>query len=602
MKNKLLQAGIRLNAHGLKVIPTNDPTRPDGKKPLISWKQFQHGQTKEQCKHALNRQNLGGLAMLTGQGVETIDIDLKYAKNGQFLNRLLDAIIDAVGLEVFETLILTQTISGGYHLTYKTNISEGNQKLASRYTTKDEQKNEYDKTRVLIETRAEGGYILVPPSLGYKYDNPARDYCQLPQITDQQRNAIINACRSFDETNEHFKHKAKTPVNITGGHKSTIEAFNEAHEPTEFLEGWSYKYTRGENDYYVRAGKTTRQGIGAGYNAKLGLLYVFTSSTQFEPNKAYNAFQVYAVLNHDGDQKAACKELYYQGFGDRLSKKRDTYSDKLTAITSGTEAQKDKAINSKLMDQIYNNRFSLLNVPPKIKYNLFCYDALSGENIPFASFGDIVTIVGAAKSRKSAVCNSIAAALLQDATNFNPILNFEGLINNRNIVILDTEQNAPDFYNSQKQILRQANQQTDPKNLFSFCITDINLTDRLAFVEYVFNKVGNVGALIIDGIVDICEDYNDQKGSRQLIDHLKVLISKNNTLLIPVLHNARSTGSARGHLGTELINKSKAVINVKKDDDAGTSSVSFQYIRGNREPQQFEITHDINGNLRLENP
>ena len=133
-------------------------------------------------------------------------------------------------------------------------------------------------------------------------------------------------------------------------------------------------------------------------------------------------------------------------------------------------------------------------------------------------------------------------------------------------------------------------------------ITDINLSDRLAFVEYIINKVGTGGALIIDGIVDICEDYNDQKGSRQLIDHLKVLISKNNTLLIPVLHNARSTGSARGHLGTELINKSKAVINVKKDDDAGTSSVSFEYIRGNREPQKFEISHDINGNLRLENP
>ncbi len=71
-------------------------------------------------------------------------------------------------------------------------------------------------------------------------------------------------------------------------------------------------------------------------------------------------------------------------------------------------------------------------------------------------------------------------------------------------------------------------------------------------------------------------------------------------MLIPVLHNARSTGSARGHLGTELINKSKAVIKVKKDEDTGSSTVNFEYIRGAREPKKFDFTHDANGNLILD--
>ena len=117
---------------------------------------------------------------------------------------------------------------------------------------------------------------------------------------------------------------------------------------------------------------------------------------------------------------------------------------------------------------------------------------------------------------------------------------------------------------------------------------------------YFFTKIENIGVLIVDGIVDLIEDYNDQKQSRQLIDHFKKIIAKNNVLFIPVLHNARSTGSARGHLGTELINKSKAVIKIEKNNESGNSTVNFEYLRGSREPLNFDIWHDANGNLQSE--
>ena len=171
------------------------------------------------------------------------------------------------------------------------------------------------------------------------------------------------------------------------------------------------------------------------------------------------------------------------------------------------------------------------------------------------------------------------------------------------MIVIDTEQNAPDYYTSQKQIYKQAAVETgiDPDNFYSFCLTDCRISERLEFVEYVMNKVGDVGVLVLDGIVDICEDYNDQKLSRKLIDHLKVLTAKHNTLFIPVLHNARSTGSARGHLGTELINKSKAVIKVAKEKDANYSVISFEYIRGSHEPPEFKFEHDQDGQLVITN-
>ena len=74
MKNKLLEAAITLNESGFKVIPTNDPTRPDGKKPLVSWKKFQAGQTKQELINCFKGPKFGGIALLTGAGKETIEV------------------------------------------------------------------------------------------------------------------------------------------------------------------------------------------------------------------------------------------------------------------------------------------------------------------------------------------------------------------------------------------------------------------------------------------------------------------------------------------------------------------------------------------------
>ena len=598
MKNTALE----LHKNGFKIIPTNSPNSENGKKPLCSWKKYQTGQTAKEVEKIFSIQNVGGIALLTGDGIEVIDVDLKYALSSKFEITFFDAILEAIGLETYNKLIISKTINNGYHLIYKTSTAAGNLKLASRYTTDAERKNKHDNIRVLLETRGEGGYILIPPTLGYKYDTPSKDITQISQITDNERNLIIQVCRSFDETQETFKQSTTpTPVDVAGSHKTTIEAFNDAHTCSELLEsnGWQLKYTRGGNEHYVRAGKNLNEGIGAGYSPSLNLVRIFTTSTQFEGDKTYNPFQVYAHLNHAGDYKKAAKELYSLGYGDRLKKNRDSYNDKLNALTSANKAEKGKATNISRMEEIFKNRFSIKNVPPKIEYNLFLKDLASQEFLKIASFGDWVAVVGAAKSRKSALANSIAAAILNN--NQSDVLNFTGLLQDRNIIVIDTEQNAPDYYTSQKQIYRQAQIQagTDPSNFYSFCLTDCRMEERLEFLEYVMEKVGNVGVLVLDGIVDICEDYNDQKAVRKLIDHLKVITAKHNTLFIPILHNARSTGSARGHLGTELINKSKAVIKVTKDKDYGYSQVEFEYLRGQSDPAPFNFGHDSNGNLIL---
>ena len=138
------QEALKLNAAGFKVIPTNDPSLKDGKKPLCSWKKYQEKQSQEDVEQLYSKKNIAGMAILTSDGIEVIDVDLKYALDDNLLPDLLDKIIDAIGIDTFEKLILSKTISGGYHIIYRTDIPEGNKKLAQRYTLDSEKKNDND--------------------------------------------------------------------------------------------------------------------------------------------------------------------------------------------------------------------------------------------------------------------------------------------------------------------------------------------------------------------------------------------------------------------------------------------------------------------------
>ncbi len=53
------------------------------------------------------------------------------------------------------------------------------------------------------------------------------------------------------------------------------------------------------------------------------MLYVFSSNASpFEPNKAYNRFAVYAILNHGGDFKQAAADLSHQGYGEQRRRRK----------------------------------------------------------------------------------------------------------------------------------------------------------------------------------------------------------------------------------------------------------------------------------------
>lgn len=226
--------------------------------------------------------------------------------------------------------------SKGRHFLYRVEGEvDGNTKLASRDATDAEiAANPSDHYKTLIETRGEGGFVMLAPShgtahpSGNSWEISEGDYSTIPTITIEERAALFAVARSF-HTATIAPVKPPPPARKTttfsryGGAPTTswFEAAADHVKQTipmrDLLEryGWTYEYTdpRGR-DMLKRPGKDT-DGISGSINESRRLL-VFSTSTGFEsysgPGRAtptYDQLDVLAYYEHGGDRTAAAKEV-----------------------------------------------------------------------------------------------------------------------------------------------------------------------------------------------------------------------------------------------------------------------------------------------------
>lgn len=324
----LLTTALDYHKAGLKVIPVNSDKRPACK----GWKQYQGGQTELQVKE-LFAKPAWGIAILTGKGIEALDIDAKYWQHSSdlFQDFMRHNDVKNANACPITSMCVQSTVNGGYHIIYRCTEIEGNKKLAQRPATAEEAAED-EKVKVLLETRGEGGYIVAAPSLGYAVE--LGSFIELPEITPDQRSGLFAAARDFDETDSFFEAVAPTAaqgLESTETGATAWDDYNQQHSALDLLTaaGWKEVYTRGERVYLKRPGDTAAAYSG-NYHTGKELFICFSSSTQFEPEKAYTAFGVYAVLQHNGDFSAAAKALYAEGYGERIERKSAKRAEQLS--------------------------------------------------------------------------------------------------------------------------------------------------------------------------------------------------------------------------------------------------------------------------------
>jgi len=191
---------------------------------------------------------------------------------------------------------------------------------------------------------------------------------------------------------------------------------------------------------------------------------------------------------------------------------------------------------------------------------------VSISEIPIFTRGNVSSITGKAKSRK---------------TFLNTLLSqrFLSMNDKCKIIIFDTEMAK---FHTQKTVRRihrlmDWDERTNEYDrLKVFHLRELSTKERLEFIQKAI-PLFTPDLVFIDGVKDICSDFNNLSESGDLVNILMRLSSVHNCHICSIIHLNKVDNNARGHLGTELMNKSETVINVTADGD--TSSASPEYCR-----------------------
>lgn len=212
--------------------------------------------------------------------------------------------------------------------------------------------------------------------------------------------------------------------------------------------------------------------------------------------------------------------------------------------------------------------------------------------VPLGTLGDFSLIIGKAKSRKSFFTNiAISTAISKDV-----ILNkFTSKLpsNQKTVLYFDTEQSKYYVQKALKRICKQVNI-AEPTNLKVYGLRSLSPQERLAVIDFAINNTPNLGFVVIDGVKDLVTSINDEEQATMISSKLLKWTEQQNIHIVTVLHQNKSDTNARGHIGTELINKAETVLSITKaEGDSNISIVEPQQCR-NIEPEKFafEINED----------
>ena len=229
-----------------------------------------------------------------------------------------DEWIAAVG-DLAKDVVIQDTPGGGVHVIFRVDVSAAdfpfrNDKLA---WVADE--SEKSGRKVLIETRAAGGYIMGPGSIhpnGGTYRLSRGSLDDIPTISKAHADALLDGARKLNkcpltrQQSERMQ-KAVERKDITraanNGSASVIDAYNGRFSVRDILRGHGYTEAGPARMLRPGAGADSQPGVVFFDRGGVDVCFAWSSNDVLNDGHCHTAFSAYCKLEHGDDCGAAVR-------------------------------------------------------------------------------------------------------------------------------------------------------------------------------------------------------------------------------------------------------------------------------------------------------
>ena len=297
-------------------------TVTDKRIPTYKWKEQQEKKlTPEEFIKRYKDKRTDNVGLVTGfEDLEVIDVDLKVLSTTtekiEFWNEYISLLRDAI-YEFDKKFVIYKTKNAGYHILYKTKRVKGNQKIAKLK----------DHKEAIIETRGVGGYVFMYP------ENQIGElsYFDVKYISDDDWRSIMRISRMYNYIEpepdyKKIKNNTKRKYKGKNGEITPWDDFNNKNTIWDVVGDQFSVYRDTPSKTYIKRHGSKNAHSGCIFK-DTGCMFLFTTATEYphydgtdSGNKEalLSPFKAFTYRYHNGDFSASARDLYNQGFGDRL--------------------------------------------------------------------------------------------------------------------------------------------------------------------------------------------------------------------------------------------------------------------------------------------
>ncbi len=192
---------------------------------------------------------------------------------------------------------------------------------------------------------------------------------------------------------------------------------------------------------------------------------------------------------------------------------------------------------------------------------------------------NFIVISGAPKVGKSTFTSGLLGSFALPAYQDNFGIKLKGVKNRDKVCYIDTETSQHDFYKQIERIKEFSLTENLSEKIDAFNVREDEPSQIRKFIECYLQNNPSCCILVVDGLLDLCLNYNDEIETRLLINWFKKITKVFNILIIGILHTSKSNGESLGHLGSNTDRWAQSTLLVERNKETNQITLKPKFLR-----------------------